>query len=292
MSQISTMATEIDLPAGKDWIMILQDSSPTRAALALDESKIAFGLLLSTLPGATLHNDPDLLWYETGIATDVYNGVLQSRLSDDAVSVAVGRVVNHFQERHLPFHWHLGPSSRPLAFGDILQSHGICHEEDEPGMAADLHSLDADPLLISSLVVNEVLSESQLREWSRTTFTGAPVEAIAHVFAAYTGLPHGPQCPLRLYLGTVDGEPVATVKLFLAAGVAYIGRVVTIPRFRRNGIGRAMTLHAMHSARRAGYHVAVLTASPMGIDIYRRLGFKECCVVSTYTWKPSTSEDR
>jgi ribosomal protein S18 acetylase RimI-like enzyme len=80
------------------------------------------------------------------------------------------------------------------------------------------------------------------------------------------------------------GEAVATVKLFFAAGVAYIGRVVTVPACRRQGIGTAMTLHALQIAQQAGYRIAVLTASPMGISIYRRLGFQECCMISTYTW--------
>jgi predicted acetyltransferase len=47
-----------------------------------------------------------------------------------------------------------------------------------------------------------------------------------------------------------------------------------------------MTLHAMHTARQAGYRIAVLTASPMGVNIYRRLGFYECCTISTYAWSP------
>jgi ribosomal protein S18 acetylase RimI-like enzyme len=85
----------------------------------------------------------------------------------------------------------------------------------------------------------------------------------------------------------VDGAPAATVKLFYAAGVAYIGRVVTAPAYRRQGIGTQMTLHAMHTARQAGYRIAVLTASPMGVNIYRRLGFFECCRISTYAWSPS-----
>jgi GNAT superfamily N-acetyltransferase len=142
----------------------------------------------------------------------------------------------------------------------------------------------------SNLIIHPVLAESQVHQWSRATYCGAPEEAIRHVFTIYSQLPLGPQSALRLYLGTLDGEPVATVALFFAAGVAYIGRVVTVHEFRRRGIGAMITLHAMREARSAGYRIAVLTASPMGINIYRRLGFEECCVISTYEWNPSNNQ--
>ena len=51
---------------------------------------------------------------------------------------------------------------------------------------------------------------------------------------------------------------------------------------RSRDLASAMTLMAAQTARSQGYRIGVLTASPMGINIYRRLGFRECCTVSTY----------
>jgi GNAT superfamily N-acetyltransferase len=266
--------------------MILQDLSPEAVALALDANKIASGMLLSTLPNATLHDEPGILWFETGLALDAYNGVLQTSLSREALPAAISRVLTHFQERSLPFHWRPGPSSQPANFGDLLEAHGIGYDEEEPGMAVDLLSINEDLPPVPSLQIEEALSASGIRQWSETTFVGAPPETIECVFTVHSHLPLGPQNSIRLYLGTLAGKPVATVKLFFAAGVAYIGRVVTIPEFRRRGIGAAMTLHALQAARIAGYRIAVLTSSPMGIAIYRRLGFKEFCMVTSYVWNP------
>jgi GNAT superfamily N-acetyltransferase len=266
--------------------MILHDSSPEQAALALVANKVASGILLSTLPHATLHDEPGLLWFETGIALDAYNGVLQTSLSREALPAAAQRVLAHFKKRRLPFHWHVGPTSEPADLGDLLEFYGIGHDEDEPGMALDLLSPTPELPEVSRLVIEEVLAGNRLRQWSQTTFCGAPQEAVECVLTAHSSLPLGDKSPISLYLGLVNGAPVATVKLFYAAGVAYIGRVVTVPAYRRQGIGTQMTLHAMHTARQAGYRIAVLTASPMGVNIYRRLGFYECCTISTYAWSP------
>lgn len=268
---------------------ILQDFSPARVAQALDANTVAFGILLSTLPHATLHDEPGLLWFETGVNDSPFNGVLQTRLAPEALPDAIERVRRHFEQRRLSFHWHLGPEVQPANLGDLLIEHGIGHDEDEPGMAADLLARDFDLPTVSNLNISPVTTEDHVRQWSRTTYCGAPEEAIQGVFTAYSGLPLDPQSPLRLYLGTLDGEPVATSALFFAAGVAYIGRIVTVHAFRQRGIGAAITLHTMLEARRAGYRIAVLTASSMGINIYRRLGFKECCLISTYAWYPTNS---
>ncbi|HEY7416418.1 MAG TPA: GNAT family N-acetyltransferase [Ktedonobacteraceae bacterium] len=269
---------------------ILQDSSPARVAQALDANMIAFGIFLSTLPHATLHDEPGLLWFETGVNGSPFNGVLQTRLAPEALPDTIERVRRHFQQRHLPFHWRFGPDVQPVDLGNLLVAHGIGHDEDEPGMAAELLSRNFDLPTASNLSIYPVTTADQVRQWSRTTYCGAPEEAIQGMFTAYSGLPLDPQSPLRLYLGTLDGKPVATSALFFAAGVAYIGRIVTVHAFRQRGIGTAITLHTMLEARRAGYHIAVLNASSMGINIYRRLGFKKCCLISTYEWYPIDSQ--
>lgn len=53
--------------------------------------------------------------------------------------------------------------------------------------------------------------------------------------------------------------------------------VVTLPEVRRRGIGASMTLRVLREARAMGYRVAVLTTSPDGIGIYRRIGFRAYC---------------
>ncbi|HEX4207488.1 MAG TPA: GNAT family N-acetyltransferase, partial [Ktedonobacteraceae bacterium] len=64
--------------------------------------------------------------------------------------------------------------------------------------------------------------------------------------------------------------------------VACIGPVVTLPQARRQGIGAAMTLVVLREARAQEYRISVLTASPMGINIYRRIGFQEYGTFSVY----------
>ena len=269
---------------------ILQDLSPSTVPLAIDSNKIAYGTLLSTFPQGKLHDDPGLCWFETGVPLDLFNGVLQTHLERDALPAAIDSVLTHFQRRHLPFQWHLGPSSQPPNFGQLLHASGITHVEDEPGMAVDLHSLNEDIPLSSTLTIHQVRSDQQLYQWTRVWGCGAPEEVIHLWMVIYSSLRLNPQSSLRFYLGTLDGESVSTVALFFGAGVASIEHVITLPHMRGRGIGAAMTLMAAQEARRQGYRICVLSASPMGINIYRRLGFREYCILSTYEWHPTSNQ--
>src|SRR5258708_26816907 len=120
----------------------LQDLSPFTLPLALDANLIAYSSLFRSLHQAKVHKDGGLRWFERGVPNELFNGILQTRLEPEALPAAIEHVLAHFQRRHLPFHWHLGPSSHPRNIGDLLEAHGISHVEDEPGMAVALLPLN------------------------------------------------------------------------------------------------------------------------------------------------------
>ena len=107
--------------------------------------------------------------------------------------------------------------------------------------------------------------------------------------AVYAQLGAASAAPWRYYLGSLDGVPVATVKLFYAAGVVSVQHVMTLPEARRRGIGAALVVGALHQARLAGYRLAILTTTPVGYGLYRRLGFREYGRWSGYLWRPDTA---
>jgi GNAT superfamily N-acetyltransferase len=267
---------------------ILQELTPTTIPPAMDANKFAYGSMLGTLPQAAFHDEPGLCWFETGIPNDLFNGVLQTTMEPEALPAAIERVLAHFGQRRLPFQWHIGPTSRPAHFGNLLETHGIGHIEDEPGMAVDLLALNEDLAIPSNFSFHAVTTEKLLQQWTRVWGCGAPEEVVQECFTVYSGLLFRQYSPLCMYLGTISEEPVATVAVFFGAGVAAIEHVVTVPHARGRGIGGAITLMAAREARAQGYYVAVLTSSPMGFNIYRRIGFREYCTFSTYGWSPAT----
>jgi GNAT superfamily N-acetyltransferase len=91
--------------------------------------------------------------------------------------------------------------------------------------------------------------------------------------------------PPTRYLGLLNGTPVAGAALHLAAGVAGIYAVGTLPEARGQGIGAAITLKPYLDARAQGYSVGILQSSSMGYKVYQRLGFRKLCDLTVYYWR-------
>ena len=68
---------------------------------------------------------------------------------------------------------------------------------------------------------------------------------------------------------------VTTLMLFINNGIPGIHLVGTLDEFRGKGYGTSITLKAMKDLKDAGFVKAVLQASQMGENIYKKIGFKK-----------------
>jgi GNAT superfamily N-acetyltransferase len=266
----------------------LHGFGPSAASALLDTSKAAFAAMLGRMPGASLHGGDGLWWVDTGVPDAEFNGVYQAPDSgdDDEYAASVAEAVTYFRKRKLPFHWQTGLRPEPVDARAILVKNGLRHEDDEPGMWLDLASVAHEPIVKTGLQIRPVIGEGTLRDWFDVWGFAAPADTRERWYDVYAHLPYVPGGDLPMFVGYIDGAAVATCYLHITGAVAAVHYVVTAKDRRRQGIGAAMTDMALRAARAAGCRIAVLTASPYGINIYRRLGFQECCMVGTYSWAP------
>jgi ribosomal protein S18 acetylase RimI-like enzyme len=81
---------------------------------------------------------------------------------------------------------------------------------------------------------------------------------------------------MKLFLGYLDDEPVASSELFLTGRIAGYS-VCTRRACRERGIGSALTWTALDDARRRGIPTVVLESSDRETGMYTRLGCNACC---------------
>jgi GNAT superfamily N-acetyltransferase len=143
--------------------------------------------------------------------------------------------------------------------------------------------------LPEGVTIERVRDHTSLEQWARVGYAvfGAPNSEDAPFVAAVSRDALDDTAAAHYYLARLDGKPVATAGLTLAAGVAGVFLVATVEAARGRGIGAAVTMAPLLAARDRGYAVGVLQASEMGYPIYARMGFTEQFRYRSYYWKPN-----
>lgn len=261
----------------------LHDLSAGELAAAVEANVNAqLPLMYARLPGVEVYDEPDLLCMMGGLPDPMYNAVYRAAFPAGQAGARIDGLLERYRARRcLPMTWVVTPATRPRDLASHLQARGFTHAFRGVGMAANLHSL-AEPPTPPGLVVEGVRTEAQLQQWLYPVTVAFDLHASTAAAFSELYATFGPAVPWQLFLGLVDGQPVAASRLFCAAGVAGIYHVATLPEVRRQGLGTAMTLVAVRAAQRLGYCTGILTASPAGYNLYRRLGFEECVHADIY----------
>lgn len=251
---------------------------------ALEDNMVAFWKGYGTPAGRRLDEGGDGVRVLTGIPEPLFNAVYSAHLAPDAAEAAIEDIRLDAAEWNVPLFWWLTPTTAPSDLGDTLLQHGFVHAGTVPGMAVELARLAGQIALPRELTIKVVEDNTTLEVWADIAAVGTgfapPVAAMVRTLELEVGLrpPNG----LRRYIGYLGGVPVAASGLLLAAGVAGIFAVATLPNARRQGIGAAMTRIPLLDGLAEGYKVGTLQASEMGHPIYKRLGFDTVCGIELY----------
>jgi ribosomal protein S18 acetylase RimI-like enzyme len=239
-----------------------------------------FRYITDVLPGAELVEGPHFNHHHAFPTNPMFKGVWSTRLPPEAVDAAIDETVAWYRARgaSFMFWWHTG-LTQPADLGARLEAHGFQQfSEADPGLAADLNDLPHMPATPPGFSIVRAHDQRTLDDW-RDAFIAAfelahvPMAGQAWVDAT---LAAGPAtAPWQLYVGYLDGQPVATNILVLGDGVAGLYAVGTVPAARRQGIGALITLQPLLDARAQGYRYGVLFATEMGLPMYKRLGYRE-----------------
>lgn len=264
------------------------NSVQDRAAVAraIEENAAQLLLAMGRAGGGQEYQDAAIHWIIGGSPIDYHNAVVHANLTAANVDAAIESVVAKLREHGVPGAWHLTETMRPPDLAERLVAHGFEDGGGEPGMAVDLHRLNGIVPAPAGLRIERVRDEASLRMWGATLALGfgEGEREASWVRDVYQVIGLGDDAPFRHYLGWLGDTPAATATLFMDGVSAGIYFVMTAPEARRQGIGAAITLHALRAARSLGYRVGVLGASDAGYPVYRRLGFAEYCKIGIYEW--------
>lgn len=267
----------------------LQDLSPARLITAIEQN-LSSWIPIFGLTGVTRSDDPPGVKRSISpVPMALFNSIMDARLTPENADAAIQAVKADADIRQVGVMWWVGPSTRPADLGKRLEASGFVFDDDSPGMVVELSKLPENLDVPEGLSIQRVDSADDLREWCAAMAAGleipaARVDLTLDTWSKLLQLVN--REVTQTFLARLNGQPVATSLLQLAAGVAGIFSVATIPDARRKGIGAQVTLYPLLQARAMGYKAGVLGASEMGVGVYRSLGFQEYCRITSYVYQP------
>lgn len=238
-----------------------------------------FRAMAAVLPGSELQETAGLSRNLCFPMNPMFKGVWGTRLSPETAAAAIDESLAWFRERQAPFlFWWTGPGD-DHDLGPALAARGMVATEGAgaPCMVADLAEMNEAALkqVPAGYTLEEVRDEAGLEAFCRVFVEayGVP-EWAGQAWAEATRAAGIGRTPWVLYLGRLDGEPVATNILYNGGGIASVYGVATLAAMRGKGIGGAITLAPLLAAREQGYRYAGLFSSELGVNAYARIGFR------------------
>lgn len=259
----------------------LTDLSERGLMAAIEADQEAARVLAPQVP-VEIHQDVDATWGIAGYPDPYRSTVVSARFAAADADRRIAEITAAFTARATGAMWWVAPFHTPDDLGARLVRAGLQYEGTAPAMALDLAALPRDEPLPPGLEIVAVRDESGVDEFvgvhdaEMGGADGGANPAARHHAALRAAIPPtlaDEPVPLR-YVGRLDGRSVATSRIAIAAGVAGLYAVTTLPDARGRGIGQAMTLAALAAGRELGYRIAVLQSSDDGLPVYRRIGFR------------------
>lgn len=252
--------------------------------LTIDSALETHWRLFGSYPGASLHEEHGLLWFESAIASLPYNGIIGTRMSSPIALDAIAHaMVDHFERRHVPFFWLGRPSDVAPGFAEAMQHAGLGFIETLAGMDLDIGDWSAP----------ETDPDIEIREVDRDGVLTDGLRDYEGLNSGYWGIADDPR-PLaravtRHFLGErnpgfrlvayVERHAVGKVYVQLAGMPEWVmvAGLGVIPAARGAGVAQALVNAAIARVQEAGAERVVLHATELARPTFERVGFTVRC---------------
>jgi GNAT superfamily N-acetyltransferase len=254
---------------------IVQDPSPQAIALAMEANWCAYRRALGGAPGVHVRDDAEFFSFTTPAPAGWFNAILRATLAPETVEDAISATEDHFRAHGTPWIWIIGPGSAPEDLADRLTRRGFTTNGSVRGMAWRMPDAPLDMPVMDGAEILAVRDEATFALWESVVLQDDAGNDHAVASLVQQLVVHSAMARDRThFVALLKGEPVGTATVALAAGVAGLYGVRTLPHARKRGIGNALTLASLRYAQEQGYTVTTLQASSMGYPLYYRLGFR------------------
>jgi len=243
----------------------------------------AMRAIIASNDGGDVRECDGVLILASGLPVAWFNIAFVTR-PPHAHDAAIRGAINYFDAHKLPFLFRMREGVDP-AFEQAAAGAGLPYSDTVPGLV--LHPVPDPPAALAALDIRTVRDAQTLGDHVRVVADSfsMPLE-MAQRFMTSRLLDI---VDAELYVGYVDGAPVASSALVATHRTGGVYNVGCVASQRRKGYGEAMTWHAVRRGAEMGCLMSSLQASEMGRPVYERMGFRLVAPYRTYLRPEHTS---
>jgi len=260
--------------------MTMDDEQPPIDVLA-EANHASLLRFQGRFPGALVDDQPTHLRVWTGLSSGFFNAVARTRWSKGVAPAAVRAIAADLSGRRAPWRWYVGSAGESEDLGRLLKSVGLMPVPAQTPMLLPLTARVLPRLVgkvepVAGLHVSQVRDRPGMAAWvaARADSNGWGERTAAAWMTMHLGLGFDEAEPLQHLVARQGGRPVGTASVFLDTdGTAGIYHIEVVPEARGRGIASWLTAAAIGLAADHDAQRVVLTATPLALGLYRRLGF-------------------
>jgi hypothetical protein len=233
----------------------------------------SWGMIAAERRGGEVRASGGMVLAASGMPMAMFNNAFVLSPLDEPRQ-QIERAAEFFDELRMPFCVRIREGLDP-ATERVCEDLGLPYSDTVPGMA--LTDMTLPDLRVQRLEIRTAQDEGTLADHRAVVSRNfnMPLDAVAEMLpASILDITDA-----ELYVGYLEGRPVASSALFLTQRVAGIMNVATDHNVPGRRIGEALTWHCVRRGAEMGAIMANLQASEMGKGVYERMGFR---VVSPY----------
>ncbi len=240
----------------------------------------------SLAPGMSVLETSQFSRIDSGLPSDTFNVSVLRETSPGAIPVLLQPTVGYFSDQKFPMALWVFESSNYMQITQELAAHGLPEGEINVAMYADLQQLTPDIADIPGFKIKLVTAPEELGAFASVLAElFEPLDEAKQVRKYYKTIASyykGIGSRLQFYIGAHNQAVVSTGALFFNADFVGIYDIATRDDQRGQGFGTFMFHWLVNEAKRQGAKQAVLQASPDGLGIYKRAGFREVGTVGVF----------
>ena len=209
--------------------------------------------------------------------------IFNIRIPSENSEERIDEIIANIKAGLIPDSFLITPNSTPTNLSGILAEKGFNIDTSGVCMAMDLNEENGDQNHSANIKVMEVKDKNLLKHWVNiinTALFGCEIMTFEQFYDIYR-LEN-----TRFYIGLVKDLFVSACFTISQGMIADLEMVATLKQYRKQGLATALINQAIGDLYNCGLKTVSLRAEPDGINLYKRIGFKEYCqrVVASCDW--------